>query len=78
MIQECVPCLVSLEENHSLTSVPTEAEIKTAIFDMNEDGAPGPDGFGGHFYQHFWDIVAFDVTYVLAHIFTKLKYVLKA
>jgi hypothetical protein len=33
---------------------------------------------GGHFYQHFWDIVAFDVTYVLAHIFTKLKYVLKA
>jgi hypothetical protein len=47
MIQECVPCLVSLEENHSLTSVPTEAEIKTAIFDMNGDGAPGPDGCGG-------------------------------
>ncbi|WJX72383.1 hypothetical protein P8452_56269 [Trifolium repens] len=65
MIQECVPCLVSPEENHSLTSVPTEAEIKTAIFDMNGDGAPGPDGFVGHFYQHFWDIVAFDVTYAV-------------
>jgi hypothetical protein len=28
---------------------------------MNVDGAPGPDGFGGHFFQHFWDIVAADV-----------------
>jgi len=31
------------------------------VFSLNGDGAPGPDGFGGHFYQTFWDIVGDDV-----------------
>jgi len=41
--------------------MPLFDEIKNAVFDMNADGAPGPDGFGGHFFQHFWDIVGVDV-----------------
>ncbi|MCI51850.1 RNA-directed DNA polymerase (Reverse transcriptase) [Trifolium medium] len=61
MIQDCIPHLVSPEDNNALISVPSAEEIKTAVFDMNGDGAPGPDGFGGHFYQHFWNVVAFDV-----------------
>jgi hypothetical protein len=36
-------------------------DIKAAVFEMNGDGAPGPDGFGGHFYQTFWDIIENDV-----------------
>ncbi|KAK2369221.1 hypothetical protein QL285_082369 [Trifolium repens] len=60
LIQDCIPDLVSTEDNNFLTSTPSDAEIKSAIFSMNGDGAPGPDGFGGHFYQHFWDIVASD------------------
>jgi hypothetical protein len=28
---------------------------------MNGGRAPGPDGFGGHFYQHYWNIIAADV-----------------
>ena len=31
------------------------------MFALNGDGAPGPDGFGGHFYQTYWDIVGADV-----------------
>jgi len=44
-----------------LTAAPTDDEIKRAVFDLNGDGAPGPDGFGGHFFQHFWYIVASNV-----------------
>ena len=53
--------MVTTEENIVLTAMPSFDEIKKAVFDMNKDGAPGPDGFGVHFFQHFWDIVAADV-----------------
>jgi hypothetical protein len=69
LIQDCIPDLVSTEDNNFLTSTPSDAEIKLAIFSMNGDGAPGPDGFGGHFYQHFWDIVASDVIYAVQSFF---------
>jgi len=41
--------------------MPLLDEIKNAVFGLNVDGAPGPNGFGAHFYQFFWDIVAVDV-----------------
>ena len=30
-------------------------EIKPAVFDMKQDGAPGPNGYGASFFQQFWD-----------------------
>ncbi|GAU28861.1 hypothetical protein TSUD_21990 [Trifolium subterraneum] len=36
---------------------------------MNGDGAPGPDGFSGHFFQQYWDIVASDVVYSVQSFF---------
>ena len=45
----------------ALTAMPLLEEIKKVVFGLNVDGAPGPDGFGAHFYQYFWDIVAVDV-----------------
>lgn len=44
-----------------LTNLPTIEEVKNVVFSMNGNGAPGPDGFGGYFFQEFWDIVAQDV-----------------
>jgi hypothetical protein len=61
LVARVIPSLVTVEENNWLTVMPSFDEIKKAVFDMNADGAPGPDGFGGHFYQFFWDIVAADV-----------------
>lgn len=61
MLDRCVPCLVSDEDSHNLLRLPLRNEIKDAVFDLNEDGAPGPDDFGGHFYHTYWDIIEADV-----------------
>ncbi|KAF1894215.1 hypothetical protein Lal_00004139 [Lupinus albus] len=36
-------------------------KIKNVVFDLNGEGAPGPDGFSGCFYQSFWPIVGDDI-----------------
>ncbi|XP_019433073.1 PREDICTED: uncharacterized protein LOC109339968 [Lupinus angustifolius] len=53
--------LVGNEENAMLISIPTSEEIKSVVFSINGEGAPGPDCFGGCFYQQFWEIVSKDV-----------------
>jgi hypothetical protein len=32
-------------------------EIKQAIFDMKQEAAPGPNGYGASFLQHFWESI---------------------
>jgi hypothetical protein len=34
-----------------------ESEVWEAIFSMNHNKAPGPDGFSVEFYQQFWETV---------------------
>ena len=52
---------VSEEENNFLTESFTEKEVKEAIFQMDHNKAPGPDGFPAEFYQVFWDIIKYDL-----------------
>ncbi|XP_019438892.1 PREDICTED: uncharacterized protein LOC109344584 [Lupinus angustifolius] len=61
LIADVIPSIVSDDENYMLVKDPSVDEIKGAVFAMNGNGAPGPDGFGGCFYQHYWDIVGLDV-----------------
>ncbi|XP_019176340.1 PREDICTED: uncharacterized protein LOC109171740 [Ipomoea nil] len=37
-------------------------EVKSALFSMFPDKAPGPDGMNLGFYQNFWDIVGGDIS----------------
>jgi len=57
----CIPQTVTDVENDMLTNLPLPAEIKSAVFDLSGEAAPGPDGYPGYFYQHFWHIVGEDV-----------------
>ncbi|XP_019178278.1 PREDICTED: uncharacterized protein LOC109173495 [Ipomoea nil] len=53
---------VTTEQNEALLCPYDVAEVKTAIFAMYPDKAPGPDGMNPGFYQRFWDIVGEDVS----------------
>jgi hypothetical protein len=53
LVGNVIPMMVTDCDNLMLTSSPFIDEIKRAIFDLNGEGAPGPDGFGGHFFSIF-------------------------
>jgi hypothetical protein len=38
-----------------------EEEVKSAVFGMKHNKAPGPDGFPAEFYQFFWDVIKQDL-----------------
>jgi hypothetical protein len=52
---------VSTEENDLLTAEYSEEEVRKAIFQMEHNKAPGPDGFPAEFYQTFWDTIKGDL-----------------
>lgn len=56
-VLECIQNRVSQEQNTRLLRRVSYEEVKIAIFSMNPDKSPGPDGFNPGFYQTFWDIV---------------------
>jgi hypothetical protein len=55
-----------MEENGLLTAPNSEEEVKKAVFQMEHNKAPGPDGFPTEFYQIFWDTIKSD----LLHMFS--------
>jgi len=50
--------------------LPSREEIHNAVFAMNKDSAPGPDGFGAFFFQTYWSIIKEDVCNVVLEFFT--------
>jgi hypothetical protein len=61
---------VTLEENDILIANFTEYEVRDAIFQMEHNKAPGPDGFPAEFYQVFWGVIKEDIL-ALFHEFHK-------
>ncbi|MCI60091.1 RNA-directed DNA polymerase (Reverse transcriptase), partial [Trifolium medium] len=53
-----------------MTVLPSHEEIKAAVFALNKDSAPGPDGFGAYFFHLYWDIVKTDVINAVLEFFT--------
>jgi hypothetical protein len=60
---------VSPEENDTLTSNFSEIEVRNAVFQMEHNKAPGPDGFPAEFYQVFWGVIKDD----LLSLFSEFK-----
>ena len=57
---------VTQEDNEMLTSEFTEAEVKSDVFQMEHNKAPGPDGFPAEFYQVFWEVIKDDLLALFA------------
>nr|XP_016474344.1 PREDICTED: uncharacterized protein LOC107796124 [Nicotiana tabacum] len=54
---ECIDQKVTHEDNIRLCVIPDEEESRKPVFYQNSNSSPGPDGFGGSFYQRCWDII---------------------
>ncbi|XP_057790988.1 uncharacterized protein LOC131008106 [Salvia miltiorrhiza] len=70
-IQQIVEAMVSQKQNESLSCIPEEEEIKAAVFDLASDGAAGPDGFSGTFFQNCWDTIKDDIVVAAKTFFIK-------
>jgi len=70
LVDEVIPHLITDRINSMLTLLPSEDEIFQAIFSLNKDSAPGPDGFGALFFQTYWSIIKLDVTKAVLQFFS--------
>jgi hypothetical protein len=52
---------VSDEKNRLLVEAFSEEEVRHALFQMEQNKAPGPDGFPAKFYQVFWEVIKGDL-----------------
>jgi hypothetical protein len=52
---------LSEDENRLLTTNFSMEEVHDAIFQMEHNKSPGPDGFPAEFYQQFWGVIKNDL-----------------
>ncbi|KAF9603525.1 hypothetical protein IFM89_036798 [Coptis chinensis] len=64
-----IPNLVTVEDNATLSAMPTKDEVRDVVFAMDANSAPGPDGFQGIFYHTFWSIIGQDVSHAVISFF---------
>lgn len=71
LINKVVPNSISAEVNSFLTRLPSNEEIRNVVFAMNSEEAPGSNGFGGCFFQSFWNIISVDVCNAVSQFFAQ-------
>lgn len=49
--QDLIKLVIETEANTELTSIPSEEEIKKAVFSMGINKSPDPDGMTVNFYK---------------------------
>lgn len=57
ILLDAVPSLITSKMNQTLEGKITQTEVREALFTMDPDKAPGPDGFTPRFLQICWQIV---------------------
>lgn len=69
-VVSCVPTTVTRTQNEMLLQTVTEEEVRKALFQMNLDKAPGPDGMTPGFYQQYWQTVGRDIVSLVRNFFS--------
>ena len=74
--EHCSPCILpplSLPtllidiDNQSLIALPDLEEVRFALFSMDSNKIPGPDGFGPGFFKTFWNVIKDDLCKALSY-----------
>lgn len=60
-LRELVARKVPENRRVELTRIPTDEEIKKAVWSIPDDKSPGPDGFSSFFFQNSWELVGVEV-----------------
>ncbi|CAH9104521.1 unnamed protein product [Cuscuta europaea] len=64
-----IPKLVNDEDNVNLMKIPQEEEVNLAVWGLNQNGAPDPDGFNGKFFRKCWHILGVDLVKAVQEFF---------
>lgn len=54
--------------NTLVANITTE-EVRTALFDVDDEKSPGPDGFGSFFFKKSWEVVGCDLVDAVEEFF---------
>lgn len=63
---------VSMAQNQKLLCLVTLEKVLSAVFSLDPDSAPGPDGYSGIFYRHCWDIISSDLLFAVQEFFARV------
>ncbi|KAL0367304.1 UNVERIFIED_CONTAM: Retrovirus-related Pol polyprotein from type-2 retrotransposable element R2DM [Sesamum radiatum] len=61
--------ILTVDEAEALIAPVSSAEIRQAIFDIDETKAPGPDGYSAGFYKAAWPVIGGEVTQAILDFF---------
>ncbi|GJW81795.1 RNA-directed DNA polymerase, eukaryota, reverse transcriptase zinc-binding domain protein [Tanacetum coccineum] len=64
---------VSSSDADDMTKAVTSKEIKEALFDIEDNKAPGPDGFSSKIFKKAWPVVGDDVCMAIKEFFHNWK-----
>ncbi|KAH0712005.1 hypothetical protein KY285_007641 [Solanum tuberosum] len=53
--------VLTIEQQLKILNPFNEEDVRKAMFSIDVNNSPGPDGYGSGFYRETWDIVGHDV-----------------
>ncbi|XP_042489433.1 uncharacterized protein LOC122069478 [Macadamia integrifolia] len=68
---DCIPQVLEDVDRWRLDRMPSNDEIKGAIWELNPEGSPGPDGFPCMFYRVYSEIIYGDVYNAVRGFFSR-------
>ncbi|KAL0329413.1 UNVERIFIED_CONTAM: Retrovirus-related Pol polyprotein from type-1 retrotransposable element R2 [Sesamum radiatum] len=69
-LQSDLKYCLTIEEADTICAPITLTEINDATFDIDEDNAPGPDGYTSGFFKASWSVVGNDISAAVGEFFT--------
>ncbi|XP_071939813.1 uncharacterized protein [Coffea arabica] len=64
-----IPLVITDQMNEMLVRPVSELEVRNAVFSLQPNKAPGPDGMTAAFFQHYWNVIKADLINAISSFF---------